>query len=64
VTPPQAGASSDLELAVKLEQIRGTMATGFAEINGRLDVAVTRTTQVEADVTQLRAEAEALKRGR
>ncbi|MFE6868293.1 hypothetical protein ACFVFS_17225 [Kitasatospora sp. NPDC057692] len=53
-----------LEVAVKLEQIRGTMETGFATLNGRLDVALTRTTQVESEVAQLRAEVEALKRSR
>ncbi|MFH8380627.1 hypothetical protein ACH4E7_06755 [Kitasatospora sp. NPDC018058] len=40
------------------------METGFATLNGRLDVALTRTTQAEADIAQLRAEVEALKRGR
>lgn len=53
-----------MEVAVKLERIQGTMETGFATINGRLDVALTRTTQVEDEVKQLRAEVEALKRNR
>lgn len=61
---PDAGASIALEVAVKLENIRGIMETGFAKLDGRLDVYATRTNQVEAEVAALRAEMEALKRGR
>ncbi|MGW3072382.1 hypothetical protein [Kitasatospora sp. NPDC001132] len=64
MSPEAESVTVGVEVAVKLEQIRGTMETGFATLNGRLDVALTRTTQVEADVAQLRAEVEALKRGR
>lgn len=61
-----------MEVAVKLEQIRGTMETGFATINGRLDVTLTRTSQLEAELRDLRAnelkdlrdDVESLKRNR
>jgi hypothetical protein len=63
-TDADVGSAFGVEVAVKLEQIRGTMETGFATINGRLDVGFTRTAQLESEVLTLRSEIEALKRAR
>jgi hypothetical protein len=38
--------------------------TGFATLNGRLDVALQRTSQTEADIDQLQQRVEALERSR
>lgn len=62
-------------VAVELERLRGTVATGFAEVKGSLSVLVERSTRNERDLAQLRedtgkeldalrAEVEALKKSR
>lgn len=40
-------------VSVELERLRGSVDTGFATLNGRLDVVLQRTGQVEADVAAL-----------
>lgn len=63
------------DVAVELERLRGTVATGFAEVKGSLAVLVERSARNEQDVKQLRedhdkelgelrTDIEALKRGR
>lgn len=59
MTPPESTA-----VAVELERLRGAVDTGFATLNGRLDVALQRTSTVEGDIADLRADVEALKRSR
>jgi hypothetical protein len=62
-------------VAVELERLHGTMATGFAEVKGSLAVLVERSDRNERDLTrlredtekelqQLRTDVEALKKGR
>ncbi|WP_326796442.1 hypothetical protein OG946_13985 [Streptomyces sp. NBC_01808] len=62
-------------IAVELERLRGITEAGFARLHGRLDVVLQRTDRAEQDVrrlredfdqdlAELRAEVEALKRGR
>lgn len=51
-------------VAVELERLRGAVDTGFATLNGRLDVALQRTDQTERALAQLRADVEALKKNR
>lgn len=59
MTPPESVA-----VAVELERLRGAVDTGFATLNGRLDVALQRTSNAESDIADLRADVEALKRAR
>lgn len=59
MTPPESVA-----VAVELERLRGAVDTGFATLNGRLDVALQRTSNAESDILDLRADVEALKRAR
>lgn len=65
----------EASVAVELERLRGTVATGFAEVKGSLSVLVERSdrnekdvqklrTDTEKDLAELRADVEALKRGR
>ncbi|MCD7440223.1 hypothetical protein K4B79_18590 [Streptomyces lincolnensis] len=65
----------EASVAVELERLRGTVATGFAEVKGSLSVLVERSARneqdlkqlredTEKDVDELRAEVEALKRSR
>jgi hypothetical protein len=65
----------EASVAVELERLRGTVATGFAEVKGSLSVLVERSTRHERDLQQLkeetrqelddlRGELEALKRNR
>lgn len=65
----------EASVAVELERLRGTVATGFAEVKGSLAVLVERSARNERDVAQLRedtekdlaevrAEVEALKKNR
>jgi hypothetical protein len=65
----------DPGVAVELERLRGTVATGFAEVKGSLAVLVERSTRTERDLAQLRkdtgrdldelrSDVEALKRNR
>ncbi|GHI91756.1 hypothetical protein [Streptomyces olivaceus] len=62
-------------IAVELERLRGITEAGFARLDGRLEVVLQRTNRTEEDVrrlreehdqdlAELRAEVEALKRGR
>jgi len=71
MTVPEASAT----VAVELERLRGTVATGFARVEGSLSVLVERSDRNEQDVKQLRtdtdkglaelrADVEALKRAR
>lgn len=48
VTPPES-----TQVAVELERIRGTLNEGFATLNGRLDMSLQRTTQLESDLKDL-----------
>ncbi|MFC7909078.1 hypothetical protein [Streptomyces nigra] len=41
-------------MAVELERLRGTVATGFAEVKGSLAVLVERSARNEQDLKQLR----------
>lgn len=56
--PDQAG------VVVELERLRGAVDTGFATLNGRLDVALQRTTTAESDIADLERRIAALERGR
>ncbi|MEV5607026.1 hypothetical protein [Streptomyces sp. NPDC052225] len=59
MTPPES-----TQVAVELERLRGAVDTGFATINGRLDVALQRTDQTEKDIAELTQRLAALERGR
>lgn len=59
MTPPES-----TQVAVELERLRGAVDTGFATLNGRLDVTLQRQTQSEADIAELRSDVEMLKRSR
>jgi hypothetical protein len=59
VTP----ASGD-RVAVELAEMRGEIRTGFAELNGRLDLALQRTEVAESDIDELQDRVAALERGR
>lgn len=52
------------QVAVELERLRGTVETGFATLNGRLDTTLQRTGQVEKDVGELETRVAALERAR
>ncbi|MFI0914297.1 hypothetical protein [Streptomyces abikoensis] len=51
-------------VAVELERLRGSVDTGFARLEGRLDVLLQRTDTVEADIVALEQRITALERGR
>ncbi|MFF4403850.1 hypothetical protein [Streptomyces sp. NPDC001404] len=53
-----------LRVPVELERLRGAVDTGFATLNGRLDVALQRTTSVETDLTELERRIVSLERAR
>ncbi|WP_267244340.1 hypothetical protein [Streptomyces sp. PR69] len=57
-------SASEPSVALELERLRGAVDTGFAKLNGRLDVALQRTSQTETDIEELKQEVEALKRAR
>ena len=44
----------EASVAVELERLRGTVATGFAEVKGSLSVLVERSARNERDLQQLR----------
>ncbi|MFE4575799.1 hypothetical protein [Streptomyces chartreusis] len=44
----------EASVAVELERLRGTVATGFAEVKGSLAVLVERSARNEQDLKQLR----------
>lgn len=48
MTPPETSM-----IQLELERLRGAVDTGFATLNGRLDVALQRQSQTEADVHAL-----------
>jgi len=50
MTMPQAG----ITVAVELERLRGTVATGLAEVKGSLAVLLERSTRTEQDLLRLR----------
>jgi hypothetical protein len=50
VTVPEAS------VAVELERLRGTVATGFARVEGSLSVLVERSDRNERDLAQLRTD--------
>ncbi|MDX2731021.1 MULTISPECIES: hypothetical protein [unclassified Streptomyces] len=56
-------ASGD-RVAVELAEMRGEIRTGFAELNGRLDLALQRTEVAESDIGELKDRVAALERGR
>lgn len=47
-------------VAVALADLRGAVDTGFAKLDGRLDVALQRTDTVEREVSELKAKVSAL----
>ncbi|WP_413752608.1 hypothetical protein NRF20_13035 [Streptomyces sp. R-74717] len=51
-------------VAVELAEMRGEIRTGFAELNGRLDLALQRTAATESDIDALQDRVAALERGR
>lgn len=59
MTPPES-----TQVAVELERLRGAVDTGFATLNGRLDVALQRTDQTEKDIDELNQRIAALERAR
>lgn len=59
VTPQES-----TQVAVELERLRGAVDTGFATLNGRLDTALQRTTQVEKDIGDLVTRVSSLERAR
>lgn len=48
----------EASVAVELERLHGTMATGFAEVKGSLAVLVERSDRNERDLQQLRQDTE------
>ncbi|MEE1774434.1 hypothetical protein PUR34_41265 [Streptomyces sp. JV185] len=44
--------------------MRGEIRTGFAELNGRLDLALQRTATAESDIAALEGRVASLERGR
>ncbi|MER7841656.1 hypothetical protein ABTY98_38675 [Streptomyces sp. NPDC096040] len=50
MTTPEASAT----VAVELERLRGTVATGFAEVKGSLAVLMARSERNEQDLVRLR----------
>ncbi|WP_326813920.1 hypothetical protein [Streptomyces sp. NBC_01763] len=51
-------------VAVELAEMRGEIRTGFAELNGRLDLTLQRTETAESDIDELQDRVAALERGR
>ncbi|MEU7044921.1 hypothetical protein AB0A77_28235 [Streptomyces varsoviensis] len=51
-------------VAVELERLRGAVDTGFATLNGRLDVALQRTATVETRIADLEQRVTTLEHGR
>lgn len=47
-------------VAIALADLRGSVDTGFAKLDGRLDVALQRTDTVERTTQELKAKVEAL----
>ncbi|GGT74458.1 hypothetical protein P6B95_15545 [Streptomyces atratus] len=60
MTPSSGGD----RVAVELAEMRGEIRTGFAELNGRLDLALQRTAATESDIDALQNRVAALERGR
>lgn len=58
---PQPGSD---RVAVELAEMRGEIRTGFAELNGRLDLALQRTATAESDIAALESRVASLERGR
>lgn len=48
-------------VAVALASLQGAVDTGFAKLDGRLDVALQRTDTVERDVQEVKGKLEALR---
>ncbi|MET8475444.1 hypothetical protein ABZY90_19490 [Streptomyces sp. NPDC006422] len=59
MTPPES-----TQIALELERLRGSVDTGFATLNGRLDTALQRATQTEKDLDELEQRVLALERAR
>lgn len=51
-------------VAVELERLRGSVDTGFATLNGKLEVALQRTTALESDIAALNQRVATLEKGR
>lgn len=58
MTPPEP------QVALELERLRGAVDTGFTRLNGRLDLALQRTSQTEKDISDLEQRLAALERAR
>ena len=58
MTTPEAS------IALELERLRGTCETGFTRVDGQLALLVQRGDQTDKDISELKAEVEALKRNR
>ncbi|MFG2699522.1 hypothetical protein [Streptomyces sp. NPDC048386] len=54
----------EASVAVELERLRGTVATGFARVEGSLAVLVERSDRNEREIDDLRKDVEALKKNR
>lgn len=52
----------DGTVALELERLRGAVAVGFAEVNGKLDGLGRRTTDTEDDVKELETRVSALEK--
>ncbi|MDG4531597.1 hypothetical protein [Streptomyces sp. AV19] len=55
---------ADHAVAVELERLRGSVDTGFATLNGKLEVVLQRTTAVESDLATLEQRVAALEKSR
>lgn len=47
---------------LELERLRGAVTTGFAELNGRLDTTLQRTSATESDIEKLEARVSVLEK--
>ncbi|MEU2134720.1 hypothetical protein [Streptomyces sp. NPDC018352] len=57
-------SSGSERVAVELAEMRGEIRTGFAELNGRLDLALQRTATAESGIAALEGRVASLERGR
>ncbi|MFI2077788.1 hypothetical protein [Streptomyces triculaminicus] len=55
---------ADHTVAVELERLRGSVDTGFATLNGKLEVVLQRTTTAESDIASLEQRIASLEKGR
>lgn len=53
-------SATTVTVALALAELRGAVDTGFAKLDGRLDMAFQRTDTVERDVAELKTRVDAL----